>query len=90
MINFKRKNNNGIRDELFKRINELISNNKYKLKLLHYDPLHFGNVIIELTNDKNIVRFIYDKGDIYNDMRAINSEKWIQERLVYTHSTTCH
>ncbi|MDR1838469.1 MAG: hypothetical protein LBQ93_02635, partial [Treponema sp.] len=69
----------GVRKELTKRITEITLNTKYNLISLQYNSQHFGNVVVELTNDNIIVRFIYDRGDIYRDKRIKNSEYWINE-----------
>ena len=85
MILFK-ENNEDVRKELTKRITELTLDTRYNLTSLQYYPQHFGNVVIELTSDNIIVRFICDRGDIYRNKRIINSEHWVDEELVYSHT----
>ena len=80
------KKDDGVRKELTKRIIELTLNTKYNLISLQYNSQHFGNVVVELMSDNIIVRFIYDRGDIYRDKRIKNSEHWINEELVYDHT----
>lgn len=76
----------GVRNELTKRIHRLTQNTKYNLTSLQYAPQHFGNVVVELTGENYIIRFICDRGDIYRNKRAIDSQHWIDEQLVYSHS----
>jgi len=76
----------GVRKELTERITKLTLNSKYNLTSLQYTPQHFGNVVVEIANDHFVVRFIYDRGDIYRDKRTIDSTHWIDDELVYNHS----
>ena len=85
MIHFSGKDDS-VRKELTEYITKLTINTKYNLTSLQYSPQHFGNVVIELTGDNFIVRFIYDRGDIYYNKRAINSEHWTDDQLAYNHS----
>ena len=89
MARFREKDD-GVSNELTERITALTLNTKYNLTSLQYAPQHFGNVVIELNGNDFIVRFIYDRGDIYRDKKVIGSERWIDERLVYSHSVPCN
>jgi len=84
------KNDDDIYKKCLKYINELIRNTKYDLTSLQYTPSHFGNIVVELASDKIIVRFVYDRGDIYRDKRAVDSEHWSDEQLIYNHSMSCN
>ena len=83
---WRSRKDDGVRKELEECITKLTLKTKYNLTSLQYFAQHFGNVVIELTGDNFIVRFIYDRGDIYCDKRAINSEHWIDNQLAYNHS----
>ena len=85
MIHFV-KENDSVRDELAKSVEKLTYNTKYKLSSLQYNPQHFGNVTIELTNDRIVTRFIYDRGDIYQDRKEIGSEHWSDAQLIFSHT----
>jgi len=76
-----------IKDKLTAHITNLIINTKHNLTSLKYFPLHFGNIEVELTNNEYIVRFTYDRGDIYREVEIINAPQFNNEQLIYCHST---
>ena len=71
---------------LQKRISELTSNTVYTLSLLHYDSKIFGNVIVELVFGDTVVRFIYDRGDVYRDQKLLGTNEWLNQELVFSHT----
>ena len=83
-------NNNKVRDfeqeELTNIITDIINNSGYKLVNLKIDKLHFGNIIVELVNDKGYIRFVQDRGEIITANRAIGSKQWGREELVCGHN----
>lgn len=56
-----------------------------KLSLQYY-PEHFGNIVVELISDIIILRFIYDRGDIYVEKRTIETKYLISSQVAYNHS----
>ena len=72
--------------ELTHRINMLILGTKYTLTSLQLSPQHFGNAVIELACDQFSTRFVYDRGDIYRDIKIRTVEQWTDQQLVYSHT----
>ena len=73
-------------NELTHQINMLILDTKYTLTSLQLSPQHFGNAVIELACDQVSIRFVYDRGDIYRDIKIRNAEQWTDQQLVYSHT----
>lgn len=68
------------------QINLIIQGKGYKLSNLEIYPEHFGNVIVELSNDKLTLRFFQDRDDIYMDKKLSGSIHWSDQQLIVSHS----
>ena len=88
VVSFSKKNDN-VRKRLTECIGEILCDTRYNLLSLHYDSRNFGNVVVELESCKLAVRFICDRGDIYRARKALDSERWVDERLVCNHTESC-
>ena len=84
------KKDDGVRHALANQINELTHYSDYYISSFQYDPLHFGNVVVELTDDNFLARFTFDRGDIFCKKKLLESTQWIDDQLVYSHSTPCN
>ena len=71
--------------KLKNKVSALIQNTKYHLSLFQFNPNSFRGPQIELTDDRIVVRFFYDRGDIYRDKKTIDSDHWFDEQLVFSH-----
>lgn len=77
-------------EKLKNSLQSVTRNSTFILTSFQFDPHSIRGPVVELTNDKIVVRFIYDRGDIYRDKRVANTDQWIDELLVYNHSMPCN
>ena len=67
------------------KIEILIKNTEYSLECLMIDFDTFGNVIVVLSCEEQLTRFIQDRGDIYADKKHRDSDRWLPQRLALSH-----
>ncbi len=68
------------------QIDLIIQGKGYRLSNLEIYPEHFGNAVVELSNDKLTLRFFQDRDDIYMDKKLSGSTHWSDQQLIVSHS----
>lgn len=82
----KKDERSQVYEELTTQITAIVHNTNYQLKLLQVHPESFGNAVVEVENNEMTVRFVQDRGDIYRDKKSKDTERWIDEQLVFSHN----